>query len=206
MWPEWQEEAVAIVASGPSAKKAGAEQLKGKLKTLAIKRSVELVPFADVVYGCDAPWWRSVRGLPQFNGLKLSYDADQLDAAWNVRKIKIPDKYSNTLLFSEIGSVGAGGNSGFQALNLAMQFGARRILLVGFDASDRSGAHWYGRNSWTMANNPTSDNFRRWIISFNNAAKQANTLGIEIINASEISEIRCFKKQNIEQTLRSWNK
>ena len=39
----------------------------------------------------------------------------------------------NRMLFGETGTVGWGGNSGFQAINLALQFGAARLLLVGFD-------------------------------------------------------------------------
>lgn len=204
MFPNWGGCDAAIVASGTSAKKAGVELLAGKVKVMAIKRSLELAPFADAVYGCDAPWWRSVNGLPKYNGLKLSYDANLLDPAWGVTKVDIPDKYSNDLKFDEVGKVGAGGNSGFQALNLVAQFGARRIILIGFDAEGRSGAHWYGRNNWTMANNPTEENFRRWIIAFNWAAKQLDVLGIEVVNASEHSAIKSFKKKTVEQTLRNW--
>lgn len=91
--------------------------------------------------------------------------------------------------------VGSGGNSGFQALNLAVQFGARRILLVGFDMNDRGGVHWYGRNSWPMANNPDHNNFRRWIAAFEGAAPLLKSMGIEVVNLSPHSAIQCFPKE-----------
>ena len=52
-----------------------------------------------------------------------------------------------TCIRSRAQPIGGGGNSGFQALNLALQWGARKIILVGFDLTDENGLHWYGRNS-----------------------------------------------------------
>jgi len=34
---------------------------------------------------------------------------------------------------------------------------------------DRSGVHWYGRNTWHGANNPNAQGFRRWIAAFDAA-------------------------------------
>lgn len=202
-WPDWRGQAVAIVASGPSAKQAGVGALKGRLPVLAIKKSVELAPFADVVYGCDGPWWRDVRGLPAFNGLKLCYDVQACDQ-YGLRSVEIPDKQSNRLLFGTIGVVGAGGNSGFQAVNLAVQFGARRILLIGFDVHGRGGEHWYGRNGWGFANNPTDDNYRRWRAAFEAAAPELAARGIEFINASPVSDLKCFRRSSVVQALAEW--
>lgn len=203
MWPDWKGQDVAIVASGPSAKKAGVSDLKGRVRVIAIKRSYELVPFADVVYGCDAPWWQSVQGLKEFKGLKLSWD-DRVVGQFGIQKVKIPNVKSNSLLFEEVGSVGAGGNSGFQALNLAVQFGARRVLLIGFDMHGRSGEHWYGRNGWSMGNNPTEENYRRWRISFDGSAEDLLMRGIEVVNASPFSELKNFKRMSVQETLQTW--
>lgn len=202
-WPDWRGRAVAIVASGPSAKHAGAGVLKGRLPVMAIKKSIELVPFADVVYGCDGPWWRDVRGLPQFQGLKLCYDVQACDE-FGLKRVEIRDKLSNRLEFAQTGKVGAAGNSGFQALNLAIQFGARRILLVGFDVHGRGGEHWYGRNGWGFANNPTEDNYRRWRAAFDGAAADIAERGIEVFNASSVSDIRSFPKMSIAAALEIW--
>jgi hypothetical protein len=69
-------------------------------------------------------------------------------------RARTKEKYSDDLQWTA-GVVGGGGNSGFQAVNLAAQFGASRIILIGFDMTDRGGKHWYGRNHWPMSNNPT---------------------------------------------------
>lgn len=161
-----------------------------------------MAPWADVVYGCDFPWWQSVHGLPKFKGLKLSYDPRHY-LAEGIRKVDISLK-DDRILTEKIGTVGAGGNSGFQALNLAVQFGARRILLLGFDMQDRSGVHWYGRNNWTSGNNPSESNFRRWKAAFNAAVPDLQRLGVEVVNGSPITDLTCFRRQSVADTLKEW--
>lgn len=202
MWPDWTGKAVAIIASGPSTKKADVELLKDRLPVLAVKKNVELAPWAEVVYGCDFPWWKSVRGLPDFKGLKLSYDP-RTHAADGVQKVDISLK-DDRILAEKVGLIGAGGNSGFQALNLAVQFGAKRVLLIGFDMQDRSGVHWYGRNNWQSGNNPSESNFRRWRAAFQAAVPDLEKLGVEVINASPVTDLTCFPRRGVADTLKQW--
>lgn len=201
MWPDWKGEACAIIASGPSAKNANIGLLKGRMRVIAIKKSVELAPFADVVYGCDGPWWRSVQGMPKFRGLKLAYEGTVCGSEWGIRKVEIKNPASDEMLFEKIGVIGSGGNSGFQALNLALQFGAARVLLVGFDMRGDSGAHWYGRNNWMQANNPTDGVYGRWVRAMTAAAPKVKDRGVSVVNASPISALECFPKMSIESAL-----
>ena len=118
--------------------------------------------------------------------------------------IDIPDPKSDKLLFGPVGVVASGRNSGFQALNLAVQFGMRRGLLIGYDATDRSGIHYYGRNAWPMANNPTQENFARWQSAFHAASIELKRLGIDIINASPYSALKCFRKLSVSEVAVEW--
>jgi hypothetical protein len=200
-WPDWRGEAAAVVASGASAKKAGVHLLRGRLRVIAIKETHELAPWADAVYGCDAAFWRNRRGLPEFSGLKISFDKTSFP---EVKKIEIEDTRSEIFLFDEPGKIGSGGNSGFQAVNLAIQFGARKVLMIGIDASSRGGLHWYGENRGFKRSNPMASNFERWVRSFAKAAAQPEMRSVEVINASPESAISCFKKDSVEATLRRW--
>lgn len=193
---------MAIIASGPSAKAAGVGLLKDRLKVVAIKRCIELAPFADAVYGCDHPWWRSVHGLPDYRGMKWAYAPRACDQ-YGAKRVQIAID-ANELLFEQVGSVGSGGNSGFHALNLVAQFGATRVLLVGFDVHDRGGVHWYGRNIALGMSNPTEHNFRRWRGAFETAAKQLAARGVEVVNASPVSDIKGFPKAGVAETLEAW--
>lgn len=202
-WQDWRGQAAAIVASGPSTKKAGIELLRGRLRVIAIKENVDLCPWADVVYGCDAAWWKNKRGLTDYSGLKVAFDTALRGCFRDINLIDVRGKVDRILL-DEPGVVGGGGNSGFQAVNLAAQFGASRILLVGFDLHDRSGLHWYGRNVGQGRNNPNEDNFRRWRLAFEASADDFVKAGMDVVNASPISALKCFRRRGVAETLAEW--
>ncbi len=202
-WPDWRGHPAVIVASGPSAKKANVAQLRDRLYAIAIKENVQLCPWADIVYGCDAAWWNNETGLKKYQGLKLSNRADAGHRFEGIERIDI-DKSTDQLLTGSPGFIGSGGNSGFQALNLAVQFGATRIMLIGFDMHDRSGIHWYGRAEGFGRNNPMEYNFRRWRGAFAKAAPVIAAMGIEVVNASPISDLKCFRRATIESIAKEW--
>lgn len=202
-WRDWRGRAVAIIACGASAKSAEISLLRGKMPVLAIKEAaVDLCPWADVVYGCDAPWWRYRSGLPAFKGLKLRWAENGCDEYPDVHPVTIQHKELDRIIVEEPGVIGSGRNSGFQALNIAVQFGATRILKIGFDIQ---GEHFYGRNNWMKANNPDAYNFQRWTAAFGLAAEDLKQLGIEAVNASPISALTCFRAMTVAQALECWS-
>lgn len=198
-FPDWRGRSAAIVASGPSTKLANVAKLQGRMKAIAIKESVELCPWADVVYGCDAAFWRNAMGLPNFHGLKIAYRSP----SGLVHSIRIAEK-EHRILTAEPGVIGSGGNSGFQALNLAVQFGATRILLIGFDMSDRHGVHWYGRSQGDGRTQPAEWNFVPWRKAFHVAACQMAGLGVQVLNASPLTTLTCFPIVTVENALKEW--
>lgn len=203
-WQDWRKEAVAIVACGPSAQNAGVAALQGRIKVLAIKEAfVRLVPFADVVYGCEAPWWKHVKGLPDFKGLRLAWSGAHIDHH-GIERFALRSKQLDKILVDEPGIIGAGGHSGFQALNIAVQFGAKRILLIGFDLQDGGRLHFYGRNTWPKANNPDATVWKRWVKGMDGAADTLRTLGVEVVNASSVSAVSAFRKADVSETLSEW--
>lgn len=200
---------VAIIASGVSAKlmKPELELLRGKFKVLVIKKCIELAPWADAIYGCDGPWWRhALPTLKNYKGLKVCWSGNGLGNEPGMIKVDItPPKtkgmfYSDQLEFGT-GKIAGGGNSGFQALNLVINWGARNIILVGFDCHDRGGIHWYGKNRWPQANNPNGTNFGRWKDAFAKAAHACEFKGIKVYNASKGSDLTCFKRMTLAEAI-----
>lgn len=201
-FPEWRGRSVAIVASGPSTQKQDVKLLDGTIATIAIKENHEICPWAEVVYGCDRAWWRNEQGLPKYHGIKITGSDVALD--WpSIHRVKI-DAPNDRLLPVESGMIGSGGNSGFQALNLAIQFGAKRILLIGYDMSDQHGQHWYGPNKGEGRTNPGWWNFGRWRKAFDGTQHTLASLGVEVVNASPLSALNCYKKATIAETLERW--
>lgn len=203
-WQDWRGKTAAIIASGPTAKNAPIHLLRDRgVKFIAIKNNIELCPWADVVYDCDGVWFRNVGGLPDYKGLKLSYSDQACSQFSDIRKISI--KMIDKILVDEPGLVGSGKNSGFQSLNIEVQFGATRIILVGYDMHGRDGVHWYGRNVGPGMNNPDDNNFSQWVRALDAAAPDLHRLGVEVANVSPTSMLRGFPHTTIERTIVDWN-
>lgn len=134
--------------------------------------------------------------------MKLAHDTGVCATFKDLHKIEIIER--DKILLDEPGVVGSGGNSGFQALNLALQFGARRILLIGFDMHSGNGLHWYGRNTGKGMRNPLDSSFARWCATFHTQGPIIKAMGVEVINASPDSAIRCFDTMSVEAALAHW--
>lgn len=212
-WPDWRGKACAIVASGRSAKTARIDLIRDRIPVIAIKEcAVDLCPWADVAYGCDGPWWKHRKGLPGFKGLKIAWAPAVQSAFPDVHLIKVREltkrlpgetrSYVDRIITDEPGVIGSGRNSAFQALNLAVQFGVNRVMLVGLDLR---GKHYYGRNEWPKAGNPDELQFERCIRAFNDSASLLKSLGVDVVNVSPSSALKCFRQSSVEQTLQDWS-
>lgn len=148
--------------------------------------------------------------MPEFHGLKVRFSGAGDVAYPGIRTVQIQrlegrgKRYGHDIILDRPGVIGSGGNSGFQALNLALAFGSRRVILFGYDMSDRSGVHWYGRNSWMNANNPDETNFVRWRGMFADVIPQLAKIKARVINVSSISALKAFPRQDIFHVLREW--
>ncbi|WP_374374487.1 hypothetical protein [Dongia sp.] len=92
-----------------------------------------------------------------------------------------------------LGTIGDGGNSGFQLLNTVLQFGMRRIVLVGFDLHDREGVHWHG-NHPPVLTNPASANLARWRRVLDAQASLLDGIGAEVTVVGLGSALTAYAK------------
>lgn len=134
--------------------------------------------------------------MPDFQGLKLSQDPDAARRFPDVRTVQLM-RNRNSILVETPGIIGDGGNSGFQTVNVAAQFGPRRLGLIGFDLT---GPHWHGRHPRGL-NNPDEGHFIKWRKDLNDAAPVLAALGIEVFNLSPISTLTAFPFATIDQVL-----
>jgi hypothetical protein len=152
-----------------------------------------LAPWSDLLYACDGAWWDRYEGVPDFAGIRVTQDARARDR-WGCLYVPSVDEPGLSLDPSVIHQ---GGNSGYQALNLAVLLGARRILLLGFDMG---GEHWHPRHPYGL-NNPSEGNFARWLRAFETGLPDLERAGVEVINATPGSALNCFPKANLEVLL-----
>ncbi|MEY9098887.1 hypothetical protein ABIA24_001796 [Sinorhizobium fredii] len=200
-WPNWEGETAVVVASGPSAADVVLELGKGRARFLAVKDAWKLCPWADHLYACDHHWWEAHRGVVEFKGRRIAYDARTVEK-WrglNFLKVEI-SKAHQTLRFEAVGHVGWGGNSGFHALNLALQFGAARVLLVGFDMRVDRGKHFFGPHAYTKER-PSEANCAKWREILDGQAGAIAARGVEVINCSPVSALKAYRKMDFSEAL-----
>ena len=158
---------------------------------------------ADHLYAADSHWWHHyIADIKcSFQGKLWSCDP-RGNTNWNTTD---PVKYGIEILHCRIeaeakglwrtpGTVNSGGNSGYQAINLAYHLGAQRIILLGFDMHNHSGlSHWFGDHPPVF---PGGSDAARFISAFR-SIKPAD-YGIEIINCSRVTALDAFPRHNLE--------
>jgi hypothetical protein len=94
-----------------------------------------------------------------------------------------------------------GGNSGYQAINLAFNWGARRIILLGFDMGKAvdGRSHYFGDHPAGLRR---GGNFRNWIADFEQLAADLKAEGVEVVNCSRSTALRCFPRMDLQSALR----
>ena len=188
----WAGETVVCIASGPSLTKVDCDFVRGKAKTIAINNSYQLAPWADVLYACDARWWKWHRGAKDFSGMKYALErrAGAMYPQVKVLRIGRPEGLSLDPMYLNTGK-----NSGYQAINLAVLMGATRILLLGYDMQKgpKGQMHWHPEHP--MKTPHLYVEFRR---RFQTLVDPLNAAGVAVINCSRETALESFPRMSLE--------
>jgi hypothetical protein len=171
---------------------------------IAVNDAYRRLPFAEILYACDARWWQVHKGCPDFQGERWSSHGIAARIRHN-DKGGIAERYGVKLVAGEDREgfsidpdvIHYGSNSGFQAVNLAMLMGARRIVLVGFDMHAGKGLHFFGNHPAPLRN---TNDYANFIQRFARAAQKLPD-DIQIVNATQGSALTCFKRLSIDDAL-----
>ena len=90
-------------------------------------------------------------------------------------------------------------SSGATAISLAYHFGAKRIILLGFDMKMVNGKGNWHNDHKTARKDPSV--YRRFNEVFKHIKKDADKLGVEILNATTDSAIADFKVVKLEDII-----
>ncbi len=95
-----------------------------------------------------------------------------------------------------------GANSGLGAIALAAHWGASRIILLGYDCQHTGGrTHWHGDHPQGLGN---AGVVKLWPGQFAQLAGRLK--GVEIVNCSRETALRCFPREPLEVALSSQKK
>jgi len=128
----------------------------------------------------DRAWWKTY-----LNDVRLKFRGERLSSARSINGVE-------TVRFYQ------GGNSGAGAMSLAEHFGARRIILLGYDCGYAGDGkrHWHGDHPEGLGN---AVSMPKWAAQF---ADMAGHLGnCEIINASRRTALTLWPRQDLETAL-----
>ena len=191
----WPGSTIICLGTGPSLTQADVNLCRGRARVIAVKDAIRLAPWADVLYSGEIKWWRKYGTKLQFEGLKYGIeDCDKNQAAAWAPLLK---QTGMTGLERDPGGLRTGKNSGYQAINLAMHFGAARIVLLGYDLQVRHGqTHFFGDHPWSAQ--PMFADFRPL---YDTLVKPLAQLGIEIVNASAETALTCFPRASLADVL-----
>jgi hypothetical protein len=196
-----------VAATGPSLSLAQtrlvalAKRRRPSLHVITVNDAVYPMWWADLAYACDGDWWRYHQGLPGFQGLKVRLR--HLDGRRDINEVPFGDV--STVESSGIdgadfrpGCVRTGGNSGYQAVQVAVHCGARRIILLGFDLKPGPLVHWFGAHPAEISN---QGNITGWLRRFDGLAAALTGHGVEVLNASPGSALQCFPAVDLAAVL-----
>lgn len=195
-WRRWDRGLVVVMASGPSMTQEDADRVRGRARVITVNSTFRLAPWANVHYSSDPEWWDAhADEMTRLGCTGERWTGHPTYARDGLRRCPY-DKHARGIS-TKPGVIVWGGNSGYCAVGLAVQFGAAQIVLLGFDQQDPKGvAHWHGQHPQEIRR---AFNFPMWAERFEEAARDLRRLRIDVHNCSRETSLRCFDRRKLEE-------
>ncbi len=195
-WPvpqEWAPSDVCfILCSGESIGPQAATIARLKGRFVAVKHAVTLRPNADVLFLSGDGGGEQNSLIKKFTGkYAIVRSKHHPDLPASVKRVTRAKDHEH---LCELRDHVCGYDSGTSAINLAYHFGARTIVLLGYDMT---GGHFCKH----PLQNPPQDHFRRHMKPLHWLNADARQKGVRIVNASPTSVVTAFEKQPLEAFL-----
>ena len=190
-------ETFVCLGGGPSLTQADVLATWGQAHAIAVNDAYRLAPWAVALMASDAKWWRYHEPrLEGFSGYRYCLE----DTGGLPDSVTLLRNTGKDGLETDPTGLRTGGNSGAAAINLAVHFGAARILLLGYDmGADRRRAHWFGDHPPELkrARSP----FHSFMARMATQVAPLRALGVEVLNCSRRTALECFPRVRLEDAL-----
>lgn len=187
---------IAVIASGPSLARWQCDHLRDKAPCIATNTSFRALAGPGRVYGCDGDWWRRYHAEVKAAGHEGWTQDAGAARDFGLNFIRAVTRLG---LAREPGLIHHGANSGYQAISLAYQLGADRIILVGFDMQRTDGrSHWHGDHPRGLGN---AHGIERWARNFEALAADLNREGVKVVNCTIKTALTCFPRADLRDVI-----
>lgn len=212
---EWEGQTVAVICPGPSLSQHDLGILDAcRVHAIAVNDAYLVAPWADVLYAADDAWWRLYS-----QGVKkiwpwAAFSAEQVKAAlaafpgqkvtiqhptvWGGDDVLVLQNDGSEGLSERPDAIRTGQNSGYQAINIAVLAGAKRILLLGMDmryVNGRTHAH----NGHQVKHSESL--YLQYAKNFRTLENPLKAIGVQVVNCTPGSAIKNFPFSTVEQEL-----
>lgn len=198
----WPGGTIVCLACGPSLSAPDVELVRrareaGRVRVIAINAAVRLAPWADVRYAHHAADWDRREDqaiLAAFKGLKYSIEAGSAKHGATLLRMS----GSEGLETVDRGAIRHGKTSGYQSIGVAVHLGAKRIILLGYDAKRNAAGvlHFYS----CVGRQGPSD-FAIWLRHYATLPGPLAAAGVDVLNASRETAIEVFPRVELEEVL-----
>lgn len=197
---KWPNSTIVCVATGPSLTADDVACCYGKVPVVCVNDAYRLAPWADALVANDYSWWLHHEGVPGFAGDKwgVLHQTWKKPERWpSVKQLRITGSEG---LESDPSAIRTGKNSGYTAVNVAIHYGARRVVLLGYDmgAPKNGPQHFFGDHQWAPGQRSP---YQTFIDLFRTMRADLKRLGVEVVNASRQTALRCFPCVSLEEAL-----
>lgn len=152
-------------------------------RVIAINDTYRAAPWADVLYACDGPWWDRAHGARDFAGQRWTQDRSAAER-WGLNWVE--GRYRPGLSDTPK-MIHYGGNSGYQAINLAYHFaGGPLAILIAYDMQKAPDGRRHHHDTEPAKSFP---DFRAWVANFATMRPDLDRLGLDVVNCSRVTAI-----------------
>ncbi len=168
------------------------EKLHNK-HVIAVNEAYKIGDWVDVLFFGDIAYYRQNKDeIRKFKKLKVSFHEIDPHVKY-IPKSRNRSGLSSTRITWNM-------SSGAAAINLAVLFGAKKIILLGFDMHTKGPLHWHGSYP-TRGGAALERTFTRHMKGFSGMNKAAKKMGVTILNANPDSAIEEFTKVDLNEVL-----
>jgi hypothetical protein len=191
----WENGTAFIIGGGPSVKKENLNLIHNR-HVIGVNNSYMIGDWIDIGWFGDKKWlvWHKKEWI-NWHGIKATCNPNREVIKNESDWLKFMARGKSAGIETKPGFVSWNYCSGSSAINLAYHLGVTRIVLIGYDMHNVDNKRNWHTDHKDSGNAP----YARFLKCYPEIARDAENLGVEIINTCKDSAIKCLPYQPLKK-------